>query len=128
MIKLEGGKLDKTTSNSHPIHVENISLNNINVRNFKMQVDIIGGDNRPSRVSLNNINIWNSSNNIGIGVGSKIYDTKITNCNLHGNGSGIGLRLTNNHAMISGVTADNYSTSAWIAGEYDTPPTVERRR
>ena len=27
--------------------------------------------------------------------------------------------------MISGVTADNYSTSAWIAGEkYDTPPTV----
>ena len=102
---------------------ENISLNNINVRNFKnAEVDIrlFGGDNRPSRVSLNNINIWNSSNNIGIGVGSKIYDTKITNCNLHGNGSGIGLRLTNNHAMISGITANNYSTPAWIAGENTT--------
>lgn len=127
--KLEGGKLDtKQPAIAIQFMAENVALNNINIRNFKnadVDIRLFGGDNRPSRVSLNNINIWNSSNNIGIGVGSKIYDTKITNCNLHGNGSGIGLRLTNNHAMISGVTADNYSTSAWIAGEkYDTPPTV----
>lgn len=129
--KLEGGKLDtKQPAIAVQFMSENILLNNINVRNFKnAEVDIrlFGGDNRPSRVSLNNINIWNSSKNIGIGVGGKIYDTKITNCNLYGNGTGTGIRLTNNHAVVSGVNADNYETSAWIAGEkYDVVPTVHK--
>lgn len=126
---LEGGKLDKT----HPaiavqFMAENVALNNVNVRNFKnadVDVRLFGGQNRGSRITLNNINIYNSSNNIGIGVGGSINNTKITNCNLYGNGSGTGIRLTNNHAIVSGVIAENYSTPAWIAGEkYDTVPTV----
>ncbi|MEJ7281640.1 hypothetical protein, partial [Staphylococcus epidermidis] len=56
--KLEGGKLDKKQpAIAIQFMSENISLNNINVRNFKnAEVDIrlFGGDNRPSRVSLNN--------------------------------------------------------------------------
>lgn len=126
---LEGGKLDKT----HPaiavqFMAENVALNNVNVRNFKnadVDVRLFGGQNRGSRITLNNVNIYNSSNNIGIGVGGSINNTKITNCNLYGNGSGTGIRLTNNHAIVSGVIAENYSTPAWIAGEkYDTVPTV----
>lgn len=126
---LEGGKLDKT----HPaiavqFMAENVALNNVNVRNFKnadVDIRLFGGQNRGSRITLNNINICNSSNNIGIGVGGSINNTKITNCNLYGNGSGTGIRLTNNHAIVSGVIAENYSTPAWIAGEkYDTVPTV----
>lgn len=126
---LEGGKLDKT----HPaiavqFMAENVALNNVNVRNFKnadVDIRLFGGQNRGSRITLNNINIYNSSNNIGIGVGGSINNTKITNCNLYGNGSGTGIRLTNNHAIVSGVIAENYSTPAWIAGEkYDTVPTV----
>ena len=127
--KLEDGKLDKRQpAIAVQFMVENVILNNINVRNFKnAEVDIrlFGGSNRPSKVTLNNINIWKSSNNIGIGVGGSINDTKITNCNLNGNGTGIGVRLTNNRAVLSGITADNYSTPAWIAGEsYKTPPTA----
>lgn len=126
---LEGGKLDtKQPAIAVQFMAENVTLNNINVRNFKnadVDIRLFGGQNRGSRFVLNNINIYNSSNNIGIGVGGSVNNTKITNCNLYGNGSGTGIRLTNNHAIVSDVTAENYSTPAWIAGEkYDIAPTV----
>ncbi|MDU3707043.1 peptidase G2 [Staphylococcus lugdunensis] len=125
---LDNGKLDtKQPAIAVQFMSENVVLNNINVRNFRnadVDIRLFGGTNRGSRYILNNINICNSSNNIGIGVGSSLHDVKITNCNLRGNGSGIGLRVTNNTATISGVTADNYANAAWIAGEkYDVAPT-----
>ncbi|OEK70200.1 peptidase G2 [Staphylococcus equorum] len=107
---------------------ENIMLNNINVTGFKnaqADIKIFGGGNRGKKITLSNINIWNSSQNIGIAGGGRIYDFRIINANLQGQGTGNGLELYNNTAEIVGVNAVNYKTLALIAGkEYKVVPTV----
>src|SRR5699024_7442223 len=107
---------------------ENIMLNNINVTGFKnsqADIKIFGGANRGKKITLSNINIWNSSQNIGIAGGGRIYDFRIINANLQGQGTGNGLELYNNTAEIVGVNAENYKNSAFITNKaYKVVPTV----
>lgn len=107
---------------------ENIMLNNINVTGFKnsqADIKIFGGGNRGKKITLSNINIWNSSQNIGIAGGGRIYDFRIINANLQGQGSGNGIELYNNTAEIIGVNAEKYTNLALIAGKtYKVVPTV----
>ncbi|MGW7796872.1 peptidase G2 autoproteolytic cleavage domain-containing protein [Staphylococcus xylosus] len=107
---------------------ENIMLNNINVTGFKnsqADIKIFGGANRGKKITLSNINIWNSSQNIGIAGGGSIYDFRIINANLQGQGTGNGLELYNNTAEIVGVNAENYKNSAFITNKaYKVVPTV----
>lgn len=127
--KLENGKTD---TNMPVVAVqfmaENVILNNINISGFKtagQDIKFFGGDNRGGRFVVNNANIINSSPKIGIAGGGRIYDLKITNCNLKGNGTGNGIELYNNTSVISGVTADGYKNAAKIANEYySVAPTV----
>ncbi|NHM93513.1 MULTISPECIES: peptidase G2 autoproteolytic cleavage domain-containing protein [Staphylococcus] len=127
--KLEGGKTDYTMpAIAVQFMAENVILNNINVTGFKdagADIKFFGGANRGKRFVVNNVNIWNSSNKIGIASGGGIYDLKITNGNLTGNGPGNGIETYNNTTIISGVTADNYTNAAVIAKEkYNVVPTV----
>ena len=126
--KIDGGKTD----NNMPVIAvqfmsENVSMNNINISGFKtagQDIKFYGGDNKGSRFSLSNVNIINSSNKIAIAGGGGIYDFKLTNANLRGNGTGTGVELYNNTSVISGVTATGYTNAAKIAGEiYKEPPT-----
>ncbi|MCG2350911.1 peptidase G2 [Staphylococcus epidermidis] len=107
---------------------ENIMLNGINVTGFKnsqADIKIFGGNNRGKKITLSNINIWNSSQNIGISGGGRIYDFRIINANLQGQGTGNGLELYNNTAEIVGVNAENYKNSAFITNKaYKVVPTV----
>lgn len=107
---------------------ENIMLNGINVTGFKnsqADIKIFGGANRGKKITLSNINIWNSSQNIGIAGGGSIYDFRIINANLQGQGTGNGLELYNNTAEIVGVNAENYKNSAFITNKaYKVVPTV----
>jgi hypothetical protein len=107
---------------------ENVMLNGINVTGFKnAQADIklFGGDNRGKKITLSNINIWNSSQNVGIAGGGRIYDTRIINANLQGQGTGNGVELYNNTAEIVGVNAENYTNAAYISGKaYKVVPTA----
>ncbi|MGI2239361.1 peptidase G2 autoproteolytic cleavage domain-containing protein [Staphylococcus cohnii] len=107
---------------------ENIMLNGINITGFKnsqADIKIFGGNNRGKKITLSNINIWNSSQNIGIAGGGKIYDFRIINANLQGQGTGNGLELYNNTAEIIGVNAESYNNLALIAGKaYKVVPTV----
>ncbi|OEK70811.1 peptidase G2 autoproteolytic cleavage domain-containing protein [Staphylococcus equorum] len=107
---------------------ENIMLNNINVTGFKnsqADIKIFGGGNRGKKITLSNINIWNSSQNIGIAGGGRIYDFRIINANLQGQGTGTGLELYNNTAEIIAVNAENYSKPARITErDYTVVPTV----
>ncbi|MBA8777186.1 peptidase G2 [Staphylococcus schleiferi subsp. coagulans] len=107
---------------------ENVILNGINVTGFKnaqADIKVFGGDNRGKKISLSNINIWNSSNNIGIAGGGGIYDFRIVNANLQGNGTGNGLELYNNTAEIIGVNAEGYANAAYITEKpYKQVPTV----
>lgn len=107
---------------------ENIMLNGINVTGFKnsqADIKIFGGTNRGKKITLSNINIWNSSQNIGIAGGGKIYDFRIINANLQGQGTGNGLELYNNTAEIVGVNAENYTNSAFITNKaYKVVPTA----
>ncbi|HEC2226258.1 TPA: peptidase G2 [Staphylococcus delphini] len=107
---------------------ENIILNGINVTGFKnasADIKIFGGENRGKKISLSNINIWNSSNNIGIAGGGGIYDFRVVNANLQGNGTGNGLELYNNTAEIIGVNAGGYANAAYITEKpYKVVPTV----
>src|SRR5699024_7107128 len=107
---------------------ENIMLNNINVTGFKnsqADIKIFGGGNRGKKITLSNINIWNSSQNIGIAGGGRIYDFRIINANLQGQGTGNGIELYNNTAEIIGVNAENYKNSAFITNKaYKVVPTV----
>lgn len=109
---------------------KNVHLNNINVEGFKnayADIQIFGGDNRPEKVSLTNINVNNSSNNIAIAIGGKLYDTTIIGANLIGNGTGTAITSYNNTATIAGVQASGYSLGAKIAGkEYKKVPTVNK--
>ena len=107
---------------------ENIMLNGINVTGFKnsqADIKIFGGNNRGKKITLSNINIWNSSQNIGIAGGGRIYDFRIINANLQGQGTGNGLELYNNTAEIVGVNAENYKNSAFITNKaYKVVPTI----
>lgn len=107
---------------------ENIMLNGINVTGFKnsqADIKIFGGANRGKKITLSNINIWNSSQNRGIAGGGRIYDFRIINANLQGQGTGNGLELYNNTAEIVGVNAENYKNSAFITNKaYKVVPTV----
>ena len=107
---------------------ENVMLNGINVTGFKnsmADIKIFGGANRGKKITLSNINIWNSSQNIGIAGGGGIYDLRIINANLQGQGTGNGLELYNNTAEIVGVNAEKYTNSAFITKKaYKVVPTV----
>lgn len=107
---------------------ENIMLNGINVSGFKnasCDVKVFGGANRGKKITLSNINIWNSSANRGIAGGGGIYDLRIINANLQGQGTGNGLELYNNTAEIVGVNADNYKNAAYITEKaYKVVPTA----
>lgn len=107
---------------------ENIMLNGINVTGFKnsqADIKIFGGTNRGKKITLSNINILNSSQNIGIAGGGSIYDFRIINANLQGQGTGNGLELYNNTSEIVGVNAENYENAAKIAGkDYKIVPTA----
>lgn len=107
---------------------ENIMLNGINVTGFKnsqADIKIFGGANRGKKITLSNINIWNSSQNIGIAGGGGIYDLRIINASLQGQGTGNGLELYNNTAEIVGVNAEKYTNSAFITNKaYKVVPTA----
>ena len=109
---------------------ENIQLNNINVSGFKSanaDIKILGGVNRPKKITLSNINIRESSNNRGIAGGAKVYDIKIIGANLIGNGVGNAIEMYNRTAHIVGVTAEGYTNGAKIIDKiYKTPPTFTR--
>lgn len=109
---------------------ENIQLNNINVSGFKnasADIKVLGGTNRPKKITLSNINIRNSSNNIGIAGGAKVYDLKIIGANLIGNGRGNAVEMYNRTAHIIGVTAEGYTNGAKIMDKlYKVPPTFTR--
>ena len=122
----------KYTANMPVVAVQfmssNIMLNNINITGFKnsqADIKIFGGANRGKKITLSNINIWNSSQNIGIAGGGGIYDLRIINANLQGQGTGNGLELYNNTAEIVGVNAENYNNAAYITKKpYKVVPTV----
>ncbi|WP_204190629.1 MULTISPECIES: peptidase G2 autoproteolytic cleavage domain-containing protein [unclassified Staphylococcus] len=109
---------------------ENIQLNNINVSGFKSasaDIKVIGGVNRPKKITMSNINIRNSSNNIGIAGGAKVYDIKILGANLIGNGQGNAIEMYNRAQHIVGVTAEGYTNGAKIIDKlYKVPPTFTR--
>ena len=109
---------------------ENVTLNGINVRGFKnasADIKIFGGANRPKKVTISNVNIIDSSSNVGIDNGSRVYDTKIIGGNLIGNGTGVGVQSYNNTMEIIGVNAEKYAYGAKLAGkEYSTVPTVTK--
>ena len=109
---------------------ENIQLNNINVSGFKnasADIKVLGGMNRPKKITLSNINIRNSSNNIGIAGGAKVYDLKIMGANLIGNGRGNAIEMYNRTAHIVGVTAEGYTNGAKIIDKiFKTPPTITK--
>lgn len=106
----------------------NIMLNNINITGFKnsqADIKVFGGSNRGKKITISNVNIWNSSANRGIAGGGGIYDLRIINANLQGQGTGNGLELYNNTAEIVGVNAENYKNSAFITNKaYKVVPTV----
>lgn len=109
---------------------QNVVLNGINVTGFKdagADIRFFGGSNRGENYVLSNFNIYNSSNAIGVASGSGVYRLKLSNGNILGNGSGIGVRLTNNNSSIHGVSANGYDTIAQIAGrKYSVVPTASK--
>lgn len=106
----------------------NIMLNNINITGFKnsqADIKVFGGANRGKKITISNVNIWNSSQNRGIAGGGGIYDLRIINANLQGQGTGNGLELYNNTAEIVGVNAENYNNAAYITKKaYKVVPTA----
>ena len=106
----------------------NIMLNNINITGFKnsqADIKVFGGANRGKKITISNVNIWNSSQNRGIAGGGGIYDFRIINANLQGQGTGNGLELYNNTAEIIGVNAENYKNAAYITNKaYRVVPTA----
>ena len=121
----------KFTANQPVIAVqfmaENVMFNNINVTGFKnasTDIKLFGGKNRGKKFTITNANIWNSSQNIGIAGGAGLYDIRIINANIQGQGTGNGIELYNHTAEIIGCHADNYKNPAVIGGnEYATVPT-----
>ena len=121
----------KFTANQPVIAVqfmaENVMFNNINVTGFKnasTDIKLFGGSNRGKKFTVTNANIWNSSQNIGIAGGAGLYDIRIINANIQGQGTGNGIELYNHTAEIIGCHADNYKNPAVIGGNpYSTVPT-----
>ena len=121
----------KFTANQPVIAVqfmaENVMFNNINVTGFKnasTDIKLFGGSNRGKKFTVTNANIWNSSQNIGIAGGAGLYDIRIINANIQGQGTGNGIELYNHTAEIIGCHADNYKNPAVIGGNsYATVPT-----
>lgn len=109
---------------------ENVQLNNINVRGFRnalADIKIYGGVNKPKKVSFSNINIHKSSDNIGIAGGAGVYDTKIINANMIGNGTGNAIESYNTTMTIIGVQQEGYTNGAKIMNiDYKDVPTVAR--
>lgn len=107
---------------------ENVNISNVNIRGFKnasADLKIMGGDNKPKKVTFSNINIFNSSDNCAIQGGGGVYDTKIIGANLLGNGSGNGVEMYNNTAEIMGVMASGFKNAAVIGKvTYNVVPTV----
>lgn len=121
----------KFTANQPVIAVqfmaENVMFNGINVTGFKnasTDIKLFGGKNRGKKFTITNANIWNSSQNIGIAGGAGLYDIRIINANIQGQGTGNGIELYNHTAEIIGCHADNYKNPAVIGGNpYSTVPT-----
>ena len=121
----------KFTANQPVIAVqfmaENVMFNNINVTGFKnasTDIKLFGGKNRGKKFTITNANIWNSSQNIGIAGGAGLYDIRVINANIQGQGTGNGIELYNHTAEIIGCHADNYKNPAVIGGNpYSTVPT-----
>lgn len=109
---------------------ENVTFNGLNIRGFKnasADVQIYGGGNRPKKITISNFNIIDSSSNIGIANGSKVYDTKIIGGNMQGQGTGTAIFSYNNNTEIIGVMAEKYANQADLAGKlYKTMPTVAK--
>ncbi len=107
---------------------ENVTLNGINIQGFaKASADlkIMGGGNKPKKITFANVNIYNSSEQSGIQGGSGVYDTKIIGANLIGRGSGNAIEMYNNTAEIIGVNAEGYTNKAMISKKaYNVVPTV----
>lgn len=107
---------------------ENVMFNGLNITGFKQasaDVKLFGGGNRGKKFSISNVNIWNSSANVGIAGGGGLYDIKIVNGNLQGQGTGNGLELYNNTAEVIGVNASDYKNAAMITNKaYKVVPTV----
>lgn len=106
----------------------NIMLNNINITGFKnsqADIKVFGGSNRGKKITISNVNIWNSSANRGIAGGGGIYDLRIINASLQGQGIGNGVELYNNTAEVIGVNAENYNNAAYITNKaYRVVPTA----
>ncbi|RTX73761.1 peptidase G2 [Mammaliicoccus sciuri] len=109
---------------------ENVTFNGLNIRGFKnasADVQIYGGSNRPKKITISNFNIIDSSSNIGIANGSKVYDTKIIGGNMQGQGTGTAIFSYNNNTEIIGVMAEKYANQADLAGKlYKIMPTVTK--
>lgn len=107
---------------------ENVTFNGLNIRGFKnasADVQIYGGANRPKKITISNFNIIDSSSNIGIANGSKVYDTKIIGGNMQGQGTGTAIFSYNNNTEIIGVMAEKYANQADLAGKlYKIMPTA----
>ena len=100
---------------------ENIQFNNLNISGFKnasSDFKVLGGVNRPKKISASNINIRHSSNNIGIFGGAKVYDLKIIGANLIGNGKGTAVQLPNRNSDIIGIKAEGYTNQAKIIDKF----------
>ena len=106
---------------------ENISLNGINITGFKnssADIRVLGSDNRGQNYSINNANIFQSSNTAGIQDGGRVYTTKITNCNIKGNGTGTGIKTVNTKAQMYGNSVSNYSNNTVVnKTTYNDTPT-----
>src|SRR5699024_1240281 len=102
----------------------------INITGFKnsmADIKVFGGSNRGKKITISNVNIWNSSQDRGIAGGGGIYDLRIINANLQGQGTGNGLELYNNTAELVGVNAENYNNAAYITKKaYSVVPTAVR--
>jgi hypothetical protein len=106
---------------------ENISLNGINITGFNnssADIRVLGSDNRGQNYSINNANIFQSSNTAGIQDGGRVYTTKITNCNIKGNGTGTGIKTVNTKAQMYGNSVSNYSNNTIVnKTTYNDTPT-----
>lgn len=107
---------------------ENVTFNGVNIQGFteaSADLKIMGGANRPKKVSFANVNLFKSSKYIGIAGGGQVYDTKIIGANLIGTGTGNAIEMYNNTAEIIGVQAEGYTNQAVISKKkYSKVPTV----
>lgn len=123
---------DSRYSKNNPVVIsqfksENISFNGINITGFKnssADIRVLGSDNRGQNYSINNANIFQSSNTAGIQDGGRVYTTKITNCNIKGNGTGTGIKTVNTKAQMYGNSVSDYSNNTIVnKTTYNNTPT-----